>query len=187
MSSKILTICALLVIICLAPTKSYAGDIPANAWGFLGAGYKHTITHNEGGLDLRVGLGVGIGPMGLEFETGSNTDNSFASVDSGKRLALRTQNWLNVRVRIPIGPVGLAFGFGGGLGWIKPPGKAEEVGGRHPSQGIHEYVAFDLPISEAMSIAIRVEPQHLWQKEVLPGVDHNIVISGYWTLTIRDL
>ena len=80
---------------------------------FYGIGYRHSLTQDLGGLDFRVGAGVGLGPLGMTLSSSHTTDHTFSAAD---RVAGRITNWLSLSVSIPLpGPLSLAFGGGPGL------------------------------------------------------------------------
>ena len=141
---------------------------------FLGTGYRHSLTHSAGGMDFRLGLGAGLGRFWLMYE-GEYSADHFKKED---RLAARANNWLDLGAELPlVGPLALAVGVGPGLGWIKPPGKREEPS-RHPSAGLHETVQLRLYVpGEPLMVSLRLEPQHLWQDQVLAGPDHALAVS----------
>ena len=142
---------------------------------FAGTGFRQSITHDHGGLDLRIGGAIGVGPLTMELISANCVDHTFAADD---RVAARMTNWLSLGIRIPLsGPLALGVGGGPGLGWIKPAGAPTEPN-RSPVVGVHEFVRLDLGgiRSAPFFVSLRIEPHHLWQDALLPGVDHGIAV-----------
>jgi hypothetical protein len=134
-----------------------------------------------------VGLGAGVGPFGIDYVAEHTTDASFKAVN---RTYGRGTNWLALSVRVPLGErMSLAFGGGPGLGWVKLPGKASAPA-RELSAGIHEFVRLDIwggaNSDVGLVTSIRIEPQHLWQDAVIPGVDHGIAVWVSMGLAFAD-
>lgn len=154
-----------------APAQAVSGQI------YYGMGWRQSVAADSGGLDLRIGVGANLGPLGIDYVAEHTTDATFKAAN---RTYGRGTNWLAFSVRIPIGPrVGLAFGGGPGIGWIKLPGKADAPA-REMSAGIHEFFRLDIYGGDRSDVGVlvsfRVEPQHLWQDAILPGVDHGIAV-----------
>lgn len=150
---------------------------------FLGSGYRHSVTHSLGGLDLRIGLGVGVGPLGIQITSEHATDHSFKAAD---RTAGRGTNWLGLSVSLPLpGPASLSLGAGPGLGWIKTPGTPTEPN-KTTVYGVHEFIRLNIYTDEVLYLTFQFEPQHQWQDAVLPGVDHSICVWMALGLAIGD-
>ena len=146
---------------------------------FFGAvGVRHSFGAPGTGAQLGGGGGIMLGPFGLELE-GSWTGDGPSPAD---RVAARSASFLNLRLAFPIGRVVLLSVFGGpGLGWVKPPGLAEEVGGRRPSGGLHEGVRAEVILRRAETIngiGLRVQASHLWQRDVVSSPDHAIGVQA---------
>jgi hypothetical protein len=154
---------------------------------FYGFGWRQSLAADAGGLSFRVGAGAAVGPFGIDYVAEHTTDASFKTVN---RTYGRGTNWLALSVRLPLGErISLAFGGGPGLGWIKLPGKASAPA-REMSAGIHEFVRLDIWGGDSGDVglvtSIRVEPQHLWQDAVIPGVDHGIAVWVSMGLAFAD-
>ena len=146
---------------------------------FFGAvGMRHSFVAPGTGAQLGGGGGVMIGPFGLELE-GSWTGDGATPAD---RVAARSIGFLNLRLALPLGRMVLLSFYGGpGIGWIKPPGLAEEVGGRRPSGGLHEGVRAEVILRRAetvIGIGLRVHASHLWQPDVVGSPDHAIGVQA---------
>lgn len=135
-------------------------------------GVRHSFGARATGAQLGGGGGIMLGPFGLELE-GSWTGDGPAPAD---RVAARSASFLNLRFAVPLGKMVLLSVFGGpGLGWVKPPGLAEEVGGRRPSGGLHEGLRVEVILRRAetiIGIGLRVQASHLWQRDVVSSPDH---------------
>lgn len=171
--THVLVVTMLLGAACLLP----AGAQAVSGQIYYGFGWRQSVAADSGGLDFRIGVGANLGPLGIDYVAEHTTDASFKLEN---RTYSRGTNWLAFSVRIPIGPrVGLAFGGGPGVGWIKPPGKADAPA-RSMSAGIHEFFRLDIYGGDRSDVGVlvsfRVEPQHLWQDAILPGVDHGIAV-----------
>jgi hypothetical protein len=148
---------------------------------FGGVGYRHSLDLKTGGLHLPVGLGGWVGPVGLELESGWANDKTLRKAEF--RTYARSLNWLSLQFRIRAGrTLRFVLGGGGGLGWIKAPGKAEEVGGRQASQGAHEYLRIDFNIGRRSELpfnaGLRIEVAHLWQNAVIAAQpEHSISVD----------
>jgi len=168
-------ILGLALLVGLALPQVALADVWANGRLFLGTGIRQSVTHDHGGLDLRIGAGIGIGPLSMELVSANCVDHTFQSEE---RMAARTTNWLSLAIRIPLtGPLALGIGAGPGLGWIKEAGAATAPN-RIPVIGIHEFVRLDLGgiRSAPFFVSLRIEPHHLWQDHLFPGVDHGIAV-----------
>ena len=168
-----LFVTALLGAASLLPMRAGA----ASGQIYYGFGWRQSVAADSGGLDVRLGVGANLGPLGIDYVAEHTTDSTFKAAN---RTYARGTNWLAFSVRIPLGPrLGMAFGGGPGLGWIKLPGKADAPA-REMSAGIHEFFRLDILGGDrsdvGVLVSIRIEPQHLWQDAVLPGVDHGIAV-----------
>ncbi len=172
-TTAVLLACALLATASLVPAAAQA----AHGQVFYGLGWRQSVAADAGGLDFRLGAGVALGPLGIDYVAEHTTDSSFKAVN---RTYSRGTNWVAFSVRIPLaGRVSLAVGGGPGLGWIKLPGKADAPA-REMSAGVHEFVRLDIWGEGGDDVgivgSIRIEPQHLWQDAVLPGIDHGVAV-----------
>ena len=175
---------AVVTVACSLPLSAAA---QARGHMFYGMGWRQSISSDSGGMDFRIGLGAQLGPMGIEYQGEHSTDSTFKAAD---RTYSRITNWISLSAQIPLtNRFAIAFGAGPGLGWIKPPGKASGPS-RSVSSGIHEFVRLDILAVEAsdggLMVSLRVEPQHLWQAAVLPGVDHGISAWFSFAVLIGD-
>jgi hypothetical protein len=181
--TRILLVGSLLVAAWLVPAAARA----AQGHVFYGVGWRQSVAADAGGIDFRVGLGVSLGPLGIDYVAEHTTDATFKPVD---RTYGRSTNWLALSVGIPLtSRLSLAFGGGPGLGWIKLPGQADAPA-RQMSAGVHEFVRLDIWGSDNDNVgllwSIRVEPQHLWQDAVIPGVDHGVAVWMSMGLAFAD-
>ena len=164
---------AVLGLACQLPAAAEA----ASGQIYYGFGWRQSVAADSGGLDFRLGVGANLGPLGIDYVAEHTTDATFKAAN---RTYGRGTNWLAFSVRIPLGPrLALAFGGGPGIGWIKLPGKADAPA-REMSAGIHEFFRLDILGGDnsdvGVLVSLRIEPQHLWQDAVLPGVDHGIAV-----------
>lgn len=160
----------------LGPKKLEIETVYGYFFGVVGV--RHSFGARATGAHLGGGGGIMVGPFGLELE-GSWTGDGASPAD---RVAARSASFLNLRFALPIGKAVLLSVFGGpGLGWVKPPGLAEEVGGRRPSGGLHEglRVEFILRKGEAViGIGLRAQVSHLWQRDVVASPDHALSVQA---------
>ena len=160
----------------LSSTSAHAGDY-GQLDVFVGAAYRHSLGLDAGGFALTAGLGGYVGLFGVEYQLELSNDHSFKHVE--ERLASRTTNWFNLVLRGRLGDrVDLGLAVGPGMGFVKNAGKAYEVGGRFPSQGIHEELRLGFNASEsdnvALGLRLRVGAAHMWQYAIVQGPEHAI-------------
>jgi hypothetical protein len=174
-----------LVLLLAAPARADVRFGPAppeikTVYGyFFGAvGVRHSFGAPGTGAHLGGGGGVMLGPFGLELEGSWTADG--ASADD--RVAVRSASFLNLRLAVPLGRIALLSVFGGpGLGWVKPPGLAQDVGGRRPSGGLHEGLRVEFILRRAetiIGIGMRAQVSHLWQQDVVTSPDHAFSVQA---------
>lgn len=138
---------------------------------FVGTGYRHSFGLDAGGFQLTTGVGGYLGPVGFEYQLQLSNDHTFAKVDA--RLASRTTNWFNVLLRVRAGDlVEIGLAFGPGMGFVKNAGPSHEVGGRFPSQGVHEELRLGLNLSDddfVIGVRLRGGVEHSWQYAIVRG------------------
>jgi len=171
-ATTLLLTAALFAASCFVPAPADA----ASGRIFYGFGWRQSLAADSGGMDFRIGAGVSLGPLGIDYVAEHTTDATFKAAN---RTYGRGTNWLAFSVSVPLAArLSLSFGGGPGVGWIKPPGKADAPA-RQMSAGVHEFVRLNIwggGDDVGLVWSIRVEPQHLWQDAVLPGVDHGISV-----------
>ncbi len=167
-------------LIAAAGAARPAAAVEVMAYFHSSAGPRHSWDVGDG-LDLRLGLGGHVGAVGLELETGWTADHPFHRVE--RRAAARHTTWLDLQLRIPLGPIWISVGGGPGLGWIKEPDPSPTD--KLPSHGFHEYIQITaMPFIDEgfLGFGVRIEPQHLWQDGVLPGVEHSLSVR--WVMWV---
>jgi len=178
----------LLFSLCAALLPSVALADPATGFWFGGsAGYRHSFSEEAGGFSLGAHLGVSTGRLGFEYSSQWFNDHTFKPPE--ERNAGHNTNWLDVLVAPVHGEhFRLWIGGGGGLGWVRPPGKPKDLGAdgvplgasREMAVGAHEYLRFDLAGGEDTPVfyALRFGGQHTWQDTaLLPKVNHAIDLT----------
>ena len=160
----------------LGPAPPEIKTVYGYFFGVLGV--RHSFGLPATGAHLGGGGGIMLGPFGLELE-GSWTGDGPTPDD---RVAARSASFLNLRFAIPLGRIALLSVFGGpGLGWVKPPGLAEEVGGRRASGGLHEGLRVEFILRRAetvIGIGVRAQVSHLWQQDVVVSPDHALSVQA---------
>jgi hypothetical protein len=165
----------------LGPPRFEIGAVRGYFYGTVGLRYSSGT--ERAGAALSLGAGIQLGPFGLELEGGWSGDGA-APKD---RVAARSLNRLNLWVGFPLGKIGLIGPyFGPGLGWVKPPGNAEDVGGRIPSTGFGEGVRLEFVTTvrkeTIIGFGVRIGATHLWQSSVVPSPDHAFDARALFTL-----
>lgn len=161
------------LLACGSAQAGQEGQIEA----FAGVAYRHSFGLDMGGFAFTAGLGGYVGVFGVEYQMELSNDHSFSHLES--RHYARSTNWFNVVVRGPLGDhVDIGFAFGPGLGFVKNAGKPYEVGGRFPSEGLHEELrlGFNLQDSDnvVLGLRVRVGAEHLWQYAIVRGPEHAV-------------
>lgn len=160
-------------LLAAAPAQAAEGQL------LFDVGWRQSVDLNAGGLSFGAGLGLWLGPIGFEYQGTFANDHTFKAAES--RIAGRNTNWLDLKAGLPVGEVvRLWLGVGGGLGWIKHPGKAERAYTRDLSAGFHERLGVDLRAGDddaGLVMGLTLEGQHLWQDAVdLPRLEHAVVV-----------
>lgn len=184
MVERLLLLCA--ALLCDAAHAEPGPPPRAQVEAYLhgGLGLRQT---GDSGLLLGGGAGLRVGYGGLEYEVTWTNDHTFSEPDL--RTAARTTHWLAGLGWLPVHPrVALALSVGPGLGWVKPPGDAERVGGRQLAWGLREQLRAEVDLSQhdlLLALGLRLGAEHHFQDAVTTPVEHAFTGSVYLRLGLR--